>query len=321
MKANYYSKYGSHEVLEVRDVPTPVPKKNELLIRIYATTVNRTDTAMLEAKLWIMRILNGINKPYNPILGTDFSGVVEAVGTRVKSYKVGDKVFGFDELGLSSQAQYMCVSEHKPISLINKNTSFAEAAALCEGAHYAYHFIDKIEIKPGDKVLVNGGTGAIGSAVIQLLVHYGGIITATCKKQHFNLVKELGAHEVIDYENENFTESTKTYNYIFDTIGSTTFNDCKKILEPDGTYISSNPKTYYKNIFLALFSEYTNGKKIKFPFPNNPHATINLISHLSKQGVFKPLIDKIYPFEDIKDAYQYVLSGEKIGNVIISYTE
>nr|WP_321409032.1 NAD(P)-dependent alcohol dehydrogenase [uncultured Carboxylicivirga sp.] len=321
MKASYYTKYGSPDVLEFKDIPKPQAKEKELLIKVFATTVNRTDGAMLKADLWIMRLLTGIGSPRNPVLGTDFAGIIEEVGSKVTHYKVGDKVFGFDDMGVSSHAEYLCISEHKAIGHIHTPMSYTEAAALMEGAHYAYNFINKIDIKEGDKILVNGGTGAIGSAAIQLLVHYGAVITATCRGEHKELVMQLGATKAIDYEKEDFTKTNEEYNYVFDMVEKSTFGECKKILKPGGIYLSSELGPYAQNAFLAIFGILSNGKKVKFPFPSNTQASINIINQLAKQGAFKPVIEKVLPFDQIKEAFDYVLTGKKVGNVVIKMKE
>jgi len=317
MKASYYTKYGSSDVLEIKEIPKPQPADKEILVKVYAATVNRTDCAMLKADLWIMRLLTGPKSPKNPILGTDFAGIVVDVGKKVTRFKRGDRIFGFDDMGLSSHAEYLCLLENKAIGHIHDSMSFETAAALSEGAHYAYNFINKIDIKEGDHILVNGGTGAIGSAAIQLLVHYGAVITATCRKEHNDLVLQLGATQTINYEEEDFTQKEFQYNYIFDMVGKSTFYKCKKILKPGGIYLSSELGPYAQNAFLAFWGLFSNGKNVKFPFPSNPQASINLINQLAKQEAFNPIIDRIYPFDQIKKAFEYVLSANKVGNVVL----
>ena len=184
MKASTYYKYGSPGVLKLEDQEKPTPKDNEVLIKIYASTVNRTDCAMLRAKPWIMRLLTGLINPKDPILGTDFAGLIEGVGNHVKTFKIGDKVFGFEDSGLNSHAQYLTLSENKAFAIIPGETSYKEAAASIEGAHYAYNMINKVKLKRGDEVLVNGATGAIGSALVQLLKYLGADITAVANTKN-----------------------------------------------------------------------------------------------------------------------------------------
>lgn len=209
MKAAVYEKYGSPSVLRIKNVEKPTPRDHEVLIRVYATTVNRTDCAMLTAKPFIMRLFTGLRKPTRSIPGTDFAGKVEAVGKKVAVLNVGDNVFGFDDSGLSSHAQYMTLSEDKALTTISNNVTYEQAAASIERAHYAFNFINKVDIKSGQKVLVNGATGAIGSAAVQLLKYLGAEVTAVCNSKNMELVKSIGASKVVDYTKEDFTRSTR----------------------------------------------------------------------------------------------------------------
>ena len=223
MKAIVYTKYGPPDVLQFNEVAKPVPKDNEVLIRVYATTVNRTDTATIRAKPFIIdRFMTGFFKPNNPIPGTEFAGKIEALGKNISSYKVGDKVFGFDDSGSQAHAEYMTISEDKAVR-IPGNIRYEQAAASSEGAHYAYIFIKKVNIKSGQKVLVNGATGAIGSAAVQLLKHFDVKVTATCNTKNIELVKSLGADKVIDYTKGDFTKDEEKYNFVFDAIGKSSF--------------------------------------------------------------------------------------------------
>ena len=215
MRAAIYTNYGSANVLELREVDIPVPKDNEVLVKVFATTVNRTDCARLQAKPFIMRFTTGFLKPKNPIPGTDFAGKVEAVGKDVKSLKVGNDVFGFDDNGLGSQAQYMTFPEHKGIAKMPINLSHEQSVACLEGAHYAYNFINKVNLESGQRVLVNGATGAIGAAAVQLLKHAGAIVTAVCASENEDLVKSLGANFAQKRISPNPKKSKRSGNPIF----------------------------------------------------------------------------------------------------------
>jgi NADPH:quinone reductase-like Zn-dependent oxidoreductase len=318
MKAAIYENYGSPDVLEIKEVEKPVPEDNEVLIRVYATTVNRSDCAMLRAKPFIMRFTTGLVSPNRPILGTDFAGQIEAVGNGVLLFNVGDRVFGFDDGGLSSHAQYMTLSENNALAIIPDNLTYEQAAASIEGAHYAYNFINKVELKKGQRVLVNGATGAIGSAAVQLLKYYGADITAVCNTKNIELVKSLGANKTIDYLKEDFTKSDEKYNYVFDTVGKSTFAKCKPLLVSGGVYISSELGPNAQNPFLALITPFYGDKKVVFPLPLNRKKSVLLIKKLSEEGKFKAVIDRKYPLEEIADAFRYVEKGQKTGNVIIT---
>ncbi len=322
MKANVYSKYGPPDVLQLKEVEKPIPKDNEVLIKIHATTVNRTDCAILRAEPFITRFFTGIFKPNKPIPGTEFAGKIEAVGKNVSSYKVGDKVFGFNDSGLGSHAQYMTILEDKALTTIPKNITYEQAAASTEGAHYAYNSIKKVNLKSGQKVLVNGATGAIGSAAVQFLKYFGANVTAVCNTKNIELVKSLGADKVIDYTKEDFTKDDQKYNFVFDAVGKSSFFKCKRLLQPGGVYISSDLGYMAQNVFLLfitpIIKPMIGNKKTIFPIPTDIRRSILLIKKLIEEGKFKAVIDRKYPLEQIIEAYRYVEKGQKIGNVIIT---
>ena len=318
MKAIVCTKYGPPEVLQLKEVEKPAPKDDEVLIKVCASTVNRTDTALLRAKPFFARLFTGILKPNKPIPGTEFAGIIEAAGKNVSSYKVGDKVFGFDDTGSGSNAQYMTISETKALAIIPKNISYEQAAASTEGAHYAYNFINKINLKSGQKVLVNGATGGIGSASIQLLKYFGANVTAVCGTKNIELVKSLGADKVIDYMKEDFTKNDQKHNYIFDAVGKSTFAKCKPLLQPGGVYMSSELGYMAQNIFFALITPIIGNKKVIFPVPTDLKGSILFIKKLIENGKFKTVIDRKYPLEKIVEAFRYVEEGQKTGNVVIT---
>lgn len=316
MKAAIRKKYGSPEQIKVTDVQQPVPKGNELLIKVHATTVNRTDCANLTARPFIMRFVLGMFNPQKIILGTDFAGEVVVVGKEVKSFKAGDRVFGFIDTGAESQAQYT-VAQEKYIFPVPQNVDYKQAAASLEGAHYAFTFIHKVNIQPGQKVLINGASGAIGSALLQFVKQYDVAITATCNTKNIELIRSLGAHKIYDYTKEDFTSDTEKYDFIFDSVGKSTFGKCKPLLKEKGIYISSELGPYSQNIFYALFSGFF-AKKVIFPVPYSTQKTIPYISKLLTEGKLKPVIDREHVLDDIASAYNYVISGQKTGNVLIN---
>lgn len=327
MKAIVYENYGSPDVLALREIDKPVPRDNELLIKVHAATVNRTDCANLSAKPFIMRFGLGLFKPKIKILGTEFAGEVEAIGKVVKSFKVGEKVFGFEDLVLSSYAEYLTLSEDKALTTMPKDISFAQAAASVEGAHYAYNSINKVELKTGDRVLVNGASGGIGSAAVQLLKYFGAEVTAVCNTPNIELVKSLGASRVIDYLKEDFTMDDQKFDFVFDTVGKSSFGKCKRLLKPGGAYISSELGWMAQNLFFALITAIYGsmpgqaGKQVKFPYPPNILRTVLFIKKLTEEGKYKAVIDRTYPLEKIRDAFEFVGSGQKTGNVVITVHE
>lgn len=318
MKAATRKQYGPPSVIQIREMEKPVPKENELLIRVYATTVNRTDCAILTGKPWIMHLFLGLTRPKQMITGTDFAGVVEATGTKVTAFKHGDRVWGFDDTGIASHAEYIAIPQTKPVAFIPAGSDYHTAVAGAEGAHYAYNCMNKVKLVPGQNAMVNGGTGAIGSALIQLLKAENILVTATCNKENFSIVRALGAERIIDYTSTDFTQDAERFDYVFDAVGKSSFKKCKRLLKPNGIYMSSEPGSYGANIFLALLTPLKGGKKVIFPIPSNIKASLALINKLVEENKFSPLIDNTYPLEKISEAFTRALSGQKTGNIILS---
>jgi len=324
MKAIVYTQYGPPEVLQLKEVEKPIPEENEVLLKVRAATVNRTDCANLTAKPFIMRFSLGLFKPNKKIMGTEFAGDIEAAGKAVSSLKVGDKVFGFDDSGIGSYAEYMVISEDKALTTIPKAITYEQAAACAEGSHYAYNFINKVDLKSEDKVLVNGASGGIGSAMVQLLKYFDADITAVCNTKNIELVKSLGAGKIFDYTKEDFTKDDEKYDFVFDAVGKSSYGKCKALLKPGGVYISSELGWMVQNLFFSLITAIFGslpgqaGKKVKFPYPPNIRRSVLLIKKLIEEGRFKPVIDRSYPLGEIAEAFSYVLKGQKAGNVVIS---
>jgi len=316
MKAITRTIYGPPEILSIQEVEQPIPKENEVLVKVYATTVNRTDCSLLTGKPFLIRFVSGLRKPNLEIPGTDFAGIVVQVGTSVKDFTVGDRVWGFEDEGLQSNAEYLTISENKGIAKIPESFSFEEAVSCGEGAHYAINFLNKIKLEPSSRVLVNGATGAIGSAIVQLLKIKSSYVVAVGNTKNEELLKSLGADKFIDYEKDNFTKGNETYDFILDAVGKSSFGDCKSLLHKRGVYMSSELGKGIENAYLPLLTTFRN-KKVKFPFPSNCRKSIIQITELMSVGQFKAVIDKIYKPEDISSAYSYVMSGQKTGNVIL----
>jgi NADPH:quinone reductase-like Zn-dependent oxidoreductase len=321
MKAAIRYQYCPPQKLSVGEVPQPQPKANEILVRVYAATVNRTDCAVLTGWPLAIRAFTGLSKPKLPITGTDFAGQVEAVGQEVKDFKVGDRVWGFNDNGLESHAQYLCIAASGNVIKMPENASYETAAASAEAAHYAVNFLNKIKLHAGQKVLVNGGTGAIGSAVIQLLKAMDVQVTAVCATPHLAKIQALGADRVIDYTAEDFTQLQEQFDFVLDAVGKSTFFKCKRLLKPGGSYISSELGPWWQNIYLSLITPIFGGKKVIFPIPFDIKASLVYMKKLLEAGKFKPLIDRTYPLEKISEAFEYVGSGQKIGNVIINLAD
>lgn len=319
MKTLLHTKYASPEFLKIIDVEKLEPKANQLLIKVVATTVNRTDCANLRAQPAIMRLVTGLFKPRKSKLGSDFAGIIEAVGSEVSKFKSGDKVFGFSDMSLASHAEYVLVTEKNALGVIPESFTYQQAAASLEGVHYAINFINKVKISSDTKILVNGATGAIGSACVQLAKYYGATVTAVCRGEHFKQVESMGANKLIDYTTNDFTKLNEQFDYVFDAVGKSYFAKCKAILKPKGVYFSSELGKGAQNLYLGLLTPIFCKKKVKFPFPANIQQSIDTICQIINVGKFNPLMDKEYSFSDIINAYHYVESGQKIGNVIINF--
>ncbi|MGI1679440.1 MAG: NAD(P)-dependent alcohol dehydrogenase [Cellvibrionaceae bacterium] len=321
MKALVYTKYGPPDVLQIKEVTTPRPKDNDVLIKVYATTVNRTDCATIRAKPFFMRLITGLFKPKKEIPGTDFSGKIIEVGKGVSSLKKGERVFGFDDEGSCSHAEFLTINENNVLA-ISDDLSYEQAAASSEGTHYAYNFINKVQLKKGQRALVNGATGAIGSAAVQLLKYFEIEVIAVCATKNIELVKSLGAKRVIDYTKENFINDKEKYDFVFDAVGKSSFFKCKHLLLPGGIYVSSELGFMGQNIFLPLITpmikRLIGNKKTIFPMPINIRRSLLLVNKLIEQGKFKAVIDRVYTLEQIVEAYRYVEKGQKLGNVVIA---
>lgn len=318
MKAAVYHKYGAPEVVHISEIPKPIPTSKQVLIKVHASTVNRTDRGFRSAEYFIVRFFSGLFVPKNKVLGCEYSGVVEEIGEEVTTFKLGDKVFGYNDTKFGGNAEYICVDENSALAIMPESATFEEAAALIEGAHYAWNDILALKITKEYNVLVNGATGAIGSAAVQIIKHHiGAKVTAVCSTEHVDLVKSLGADVVIDYKKNDFTAVNDTFDVVFDAVGKSTFGKCKKILKPKGIYVSTELGPGSQNVFLSILTPLWGGKKIIFPIPVMSKEMTNFLKRLYEEKKFKPLIDKIYSLDDIVEAHRYVDAGMKIGNVVV----
>ncbi len=317
MKAIIYTKYGPPEVAKLSEVPKPVPKENEILVKVYASTVNRTDAGFRSAEYFISRFWSGLLRPKHQILGCEFAGMVEETGKAVTTFSKNDRVFGFNDKSFGGHGEYLTIAESDAVTTIPEGISFDVAAAITEGSHYALCDIRAAKVKPGQQVLVYGATGAIGSAAVQLLKHFGATVTAVCNSKNVALVKAQGADTVIDYQTQDFTKTTTTFDFIFDAVGKSSFKQCKPLLTNKGIYISTELGKNGVNILLALTTPIRGGKKLLFPLPAISKEDVIFLQELVQSGAFKPVIDRTYHLDQIVEAYKYVESGEKTGNVIL----
>ena len=319
MKAAVHTRYGPPEVICISDVDKPAVTGHEVLVKVHATTVNRTDCGFRAAKPFIVRFFTGLIRPKVTVLGSEFAGVVEAVGRGVTAFRAGDRVFGFSEGRFGAHAEYLVMPDDGALATMPVNTTFEQAAPSTEGSHYALSYINAAKIRSGQRVLVNGATGAIGSAAVQLITSLGASVTAVCGAPHAELVRGLGADRVIDNTAEDFTSDEQAHDVVFDAVGKSSFGRCKRLLKPRGIYLSSDLGPLSQNPLLALITPLLGGKKVMFPIPpKHDQDGMRQFKDLIESGKFTPVIDRRYPLDQIVEAYRYVETGQKIGNVVIS---
>jgi NADPH:quinone reductase-like Zn-dependent oxidoreductase len=305
-------------VVRVSEVGRPAAGRNELLVQVHAATVNRTDCHYRSGRPWVMRpLLSGLARPKARILGNEFAGQVVAVGSDVGTFQIGDRVFGYIEGPFGAHAEYLVIGEDGLVAVIPANLGYEQAAPGTEGAHYALSHIRRAKVRSGQKVMVYGATGAIGCAAVQLLKALGATVTAVCATPHLELVRKLGADKLIDYTAGDFTSGGADYDVVFDAAGKSSFGRCKRVLKPGGIYMSTGPGPWYQNLILPLTTGLLGGKKVAFAYPRLDQATVRHFAQLMETGQFTPVIDRRYPLEQIAEAYRYVETGQKIGNVVI----
>lgn len=317
MKAIVYTKYGSPEVLQLKEVVKPIPKDNEVLIKIYATSVTSGDCRMRKADPFVVRFFNGLTKPKKTtILGNELAGEIEAIGKEVKLFKKGDQVFGQAGMSLGANAEYICLSEDGALTTIPLNLTHEEAAAIPFGGNTSLHFLYKGNIQSGQKVLIYGASGSLGTAAVQLAKYFGTEVTGVCSSTNVELVKSLGADKVIDYTKEDFTISDQIYDIIFDTTGKSPFSGCVKSLKKNGIYLRAVHMSL-SSIVRGFWTSMTSSKKVIGGVATERKQNIVFLKELIEAGKLKPVIDRNYPFEQIADAHKYVDKGHKKGNVTI----
>jgi len=330
MKAIVFTEYGPPEVLQLKEVGKPAPKNNEIRIRIHATPVSFGDTLVrnfsavsprkfhMPFLFWLMgKIYFGFKKPKIAILGSEFSGEVEAVGKDVRRFRKGDPVFGYRGPRMGAYAEYLCIPESGVLALKPANMTFEEAAAVPYGALMALNVLRKAGLRPGQKILVNGASGGIGPAIVQLAKsHFGAKVTGVCSTPRLEYVKSLGADKVIDYTKEDFTDSDETYDYIFDILGKSSFSKVKRSLKPNGRCLFVSFKM--KQVFQMLWTSMIGSKKVICALSTEKAEDLVFIKELIGAGKIKTVIDKCYPLAQAAEAHRYVEQGHKKGSVVIT---
>jgi NADPH:quinone reductase-like Zn-dependent oxidoreductase len=318
VRAAVHTRYGPPEIVRIEEVDRPAIGQHDVLVKIRVTTVNRTDCGFRAAHPFFIRVFTGLTRPRVTVLGTEFAGEIEAVGTGVTSFRVGDRVFGFSEWRFGAHAEYLSMPEDGSLATMPANATFEEAAPATEGSHYALSMIKKAQIRSGYTVLVNGATGAIGSAAVQILKSLGAVVTAVCDTTHMELVRGLGADTVIDYTARDFTKDGHVYDVVIDAVGKSSFGRCKRLLKPRGIYLSSDLGPLSQNPFLGLVTPLFRGRKALMPIPpRHSRGEVTYIKEMIESRAFMPVIDRRYPLDQIVEAYRYVETGQKIGNVLI----
>lgn len=321
MKAIVYEKYGPPDVLHIKEIAKPTPKDNEVLIKIHVTTVTAGDWRVRSLDVpfgfgLLARLALGFSRPRQPILGTELAGVVEAVGKDVKKFKVGDPVVAFNGLGMGCYVEYKCMPEDRAVVRKPSNLTYDEAAALAFGGTTALDFFRRGKLQSGERVLINGASGAVGTAAVQLAKHFGAAVTGVCSTANLELVKSLGANQVIDYKKEDFTKNGETYDVIVDTAGTAPFPRCKASLKENGRLLQvlgSLPE-----LLRAPWVSMTSSKRIIAGPAAELPEDLHLLAKLAEAGKFKPVIDRRFLFEQIVEAHRYVDTGRKRGNVVIT---
>jgi NADPH:quinone reductase-like Zn-dependent oxidoreductase len=310
VRAVVYDRYGPPEVMRIEEVERPVPKKDEILVRVYATTATRSDTGLRSAEYFVSRFVTGLFRPRRRRVGLEFAGEVEAVGAAVTEFAVGDRIFG---IGSGTNADYVCVREAGVIARIPDGLTYDEAAAVADGALSAMSCLRQANVAPARHVLVYGASGSIGVGAVQVAKHLGAHVTAVCNTKNLELARSLGADEVIDYLKEDFTKNGEQYDVVFDAVGKHSFLRCRRSLKPEGMYVTTAPGFMWHDAAVSLVA-----RKAKLGIVRYRKQDILLLAGLLQEGKYRPVVDRTYPLEDVVDAHRYVETGQKTGNVVLT---
>lgn len=318
MRAAVNTSYGPPDVVAIRQVPTPEPQAGEILIRVHATTVSRTDCGMRSPHPWFVRLVAGLLRPKLTVLGMDFAGEVEAVGAGVTRFKPGDRVFGLSPDVYGAHAESLCLPETAAMATMPAGMRFGDAV-VCEGAWYADTNLQALRLAPGQSILIYGASGAIGTAAVQLAKSYGAKVTAVVATQHLDLVRSLGADRAVDYATEDFTQIGENFDVVFDAVGKTTYFRCRRLLKPQGVFAATDLGPWCQNPLLTTASAITGSHRVLFPLPRSSQAKafVEFLKARMEAGEFRAVIDREYPLEAIADAYRYVETEQKTGIVVI----
>jgi NADPH:quinone reductase-like Zn-dependent oxidoreductase len=313
MRAVVYERYGPPDVLRLEEVERPAPAEDEVLVRIHATTVNRTDCGLRSAEYVITRYFTGLLRPKRGMAGSEFAGEVEGVGAAVTEFRPGDRVFGLRQ---GANAEFLCVREGGAVAHMPAGMTFDEAAAVGDGALTALTFLRRAEVRPGERIVVYGASGSIGTAAVQLARHFGAHVTAVCNTKNVGLVRSLGPDEVVDYLAEDFTRSGETYDVVFDAVGKLSFRRCRRSLRPGGRYATTG--NLRENLFWFLWTRRIGDKKAILAGARFTKEDLLFLKSLIEADEYRAVVDRRYPLEDVVEATRYVETGEKTGNVVLT---
>jgi NADPH:quinone reductase-like Zn-dependent oxidoreductase len=317
MRAVVHDRYGPPEVQRVAEVDRPAPGPGEVLVKVHATTVNRTDCGFRHPRPFFVRAFSGLRRPRHRTLGTEYAGEVAEVGDGVEGHAVGDAVFGVHE-GFGAHAEYLCVKASTPIVAKPAALGHDEAAAVPDGFVLGLSGLAAARVGPGTRVLVYGASGSIGTAAVQIARHLGAHVVAVCNTANVDVVKGLGPDRVVDYEREDFTALGETFDLVLDAVGKSSYRRCRPLLGPKGIYISTDLGFLWQNPFLALGTALSRGRKVVFPLPKYSRENVELAARLVEAGEYRPVIDRRYPLDEVVEATRYVETEQKTGNVVLT---
>jgi NADPH:quinone reductase-like Zn-dependent oxidoreductase len=318
MRAVVHDRYGPPDVLRLEEVERPEPKDDEVLIKVHATTVNRTDCGLRSAEYFISRFLTGLLRPKHKIPGMELAGEVEAVGAAVTEFEVGDEVFGVT--GRGAHAEFVCMAESAPLAHKPAGMTFEQSAAVIDGASLALACLGKADLRTGRSILVYGASGSVGTAAVQLARHFDAHVTAVCNTKNLELVASLGADEVLDHTQEDFTKNGKTYDVVFDAVGKHSFRRSRRSLKPGGIYAETDLGFLWHVPVLALLTRRIGDKRVTLGITKYTKEDVLFLKGLIEAGEYRAVIDRRYPLEDVVEATRYVETGQKTGNVVLTVT-
>ena len=319
MKAVVQDRYGPPEVLRIEEVERPVPKDDELLIRVRASTVTQTDTHARRADLFLWRLVFGLRRPRSRTLGVELAGEVVAVGSAVRQFKVGDEVFGHPSTLFGAHAEYVCLSERAALALKPAGMSFEEAAAVCDGASQALDTLRQADVREGRRLVIYGASGSLGSAAVQLAKHFGAHVTAVCGTDHVELVRSLGADEVVDYRQQDFTKNGQTYDAIIDAVGKYSFRRGRRSLKPGGVYVATDGGRFLvETIALLVVTRWVGSKRVRSGIGRRRKEDVLFLKELIEAGEFRAVVDRRYPMDQAVEAHRYVEAWHRAGNVVLT---